>query len=59
MRIAFIDLKVAFDSIDKNVLMKTMKERRIRKELVIRVKEIIKKTKRIGQIGEEFWSKEN
>jgi hypothetical protein len=51
----FIDLK-AFDSIDRNVLMKTMRERRIRKELVIKIEEIIRETKnkvRIGQTEEE------
>jgi len=53
-----IDLR-AFALVDRNVLMKTMIEKRIREGLVIRIEQIIRETKnkaRIrAQIGEELW----
>jgi hypothetical protein len=52
-----IDLR-AFALVDRNVLMKTMIEKRIREGLVIRIEQIIRETKnkaRIrAQIGEEL-----
>lgn len=55
----FIDLKAAFDSVDRGILVKAMEERGVREGLVIRVEEILRETKcrvRIGrQWGEDFW----
>jgi len=36
---------VAFDSADRNILMKTIRKKGIRKGSVIRIEEIIRKTK--------------
>jgi len=56
----FIDLKAAFDSLDRGVLIGAMRERGVREGLVERVEEILRETKsrvRIGrQWGEEFWT---
>jgi len=56
----FIDLKAAFDSIDRDVLFRAMKERGIREGLVRRIEQIMRETKcrvRIGgEIGENFWT---
>lgn len=55
----FVDLRAAFDLVDKGVLVKTMKGKGIREELVRRVKEVIKETRsrvRAGrEIREGFW----
>jgi len=42
MIVLFIDLKAAFDSIDKGVLIDAMRERRVREGLVERMEEILK-----------------
>lgn len=56
----FIDLKVAFDSVDREVLMRTIRGRGVRKELVVRVREIYAETRnrvRVGgEMGEKFWT---
>jgi len=56
----FIDLKAAFDSLDREVLIRAMRERGVREGLVERVEEILRETKsrvRIGkQWGDEFWT---
>jgi len=41
----FIDLKAAFDKVDRKILWKAMEERGIRRELIERVKEIYEQTK--------------
>lgn len=55
----FVDLKAAFDTVDKEVLTKKKREKGIREKLVERVEEVIRKTKnRVGVgriIKEEFW----
>lgn len=55
----FIDLKAAFDSVDKKVLIEAMRERGVREGLVRNIEEILGETmSRVrvrGQIGEEFW----
>ncbi|XP_071572942.1 uncharacterized protein [Temnothorax nylanderi] len=56
----FVDLRAAFDSVDRGVLIKAMRERGIREGLVRRTEEILRETKsrvRVGnEIGEEFWT---
>jgi len=57
----FVDLKAAFDSVDRRVLLVgAMMERGIRVGLVERLKEILKETKsrvRVGEeVGESFWT---
>lgn len=55
----FMDLKAAFDNLDRNILWEMMKKRWIRTELIERVREIYDKVKcriRVGGIeSEEFW----
>lgn len=41
----FVDMKAAFDSVDRRILYKTMKERGIREGLIERVKEVFRETK--------------
>jgi len=56
----FVDLKAAFDSVDRKILLNTMKERGIREGLVERVEEAIRETKiRVkigGELREGFWT---
>lgn len=53
-------MKAAFDSVDRGVLIKAMRKRGIREELVERVEEIMKKTKSKirteESIRENFWT---
>lgn len=54
----FVDLKAAFDSVDRKVLIETMTERGIRERLIERVEEIMRETRsRVrlgGGVGERF-----
>lgn len=54
----FVDLKAAFDTVDRGVLIEDMRKRGLRKGLVERVEELLRETKnRIrvsGEIGEKF-----
>jgi len=56
----FVNLKVAFDSVDRRVLVEDMKKRGIRRGLVEKVKEILRQTKskvRVErEVGESFWT---
>jgi len=56
----FVDLKAAFDSVDRKILVHTMRTRGVREGLVTRVEEILRETKsrvRIGgEMGEKFWT---
>ncbi|XP_067208444.1 golgin subfamily A member 6-like protein 25 [Linepithema humile] len=60
MTALFIDLKAAFDSVDRGVLVGAMRERGVREGLVGRVEEVLKETKskvRVGgKVGENFWT---
>lgn len=55
----FVDLKAAFESVDREVVIEAMRERGIRKGLVERVGELLKETKSRmkmrGKLGENFW----
>ena len=54
----FVDLRAAFDMVDKSVLGRVMRERGIRKELIVRVEEALRETRSSvrtrGNIGESF-----
>jgi len=57
----FVDFKAAFDSVDRGVLVETMRERGVREGLVRRVEELLRETKcrvkgRRGGGGEQFWT---
>lgn len=56
----FVDLKAAFDSVDREILGRAMRERGIREGLVKRVEELTRETKsriRMGEeCGREFWT---
>jgi hypothetical protein len=56
----FVDLRAAFDSVDRGTLYKVMRERGIREGLIERVREVLGETKsrvRIGrEMGECFWT---
>jgi len=57
----FIDLKAAFDKVDRKILWKAMEERSIRRGLIERVKEIYEQTKNAvrvyGNITDWFWTR--
>lgn len=54
-----VDLKAAFDSVDRKILLKAMEERNIRPRLIERMKEVLGETRsrvRIGrEVGDSFW----
>ena len=56
----FVDFKVAFDSVNRSILWKAMKEREVDEELVDRIKEIFTEMRTRVRIreekGEEFWT---
>lgn len=59
MTAAFIDLRVAFDSANRERLVRAMRERGVREGLVVRVEEIIRETRSRmrmgGKVGKKFW----
>ena len=60
MTAVFVDLKAAFDSIDREILVRAMRERGVGEGLVKRVEEILRETRsrvRVGErVGKEFWT---
>lgn len=50
----FVDLKAAFDIVDRGALIRTMRERGIREGLARRVEELLEKTKSRVRVGEEI-----
>lgn len=54
----FVDLKAAFDLVDRGVLVRAMKEKGIRKGLTKKVEEVLRETKSrvraAGEMGENF-----
>lgn len=56
----FVDLKVVFDTVNREILIKEMRGRGIREGLVERRGEILRETRngiRIGgKVGKEFWT---
>lgn len=53
MVVLFVDLRAAFDTVDREILWKTMRERAIREELVRRCEDMLKETRNRVRIGEE------
>lgn len=60
MVVMFVDLKAAFDSVDRGVLIEAMRGRGVREGLIRRVGEIMRETRskvRVGgEVGEDFWT---
>ncbi|XP_076287327.1 uncharacterized protein LOC143212411 [Lasioglossum baleicum] len=58
--IMFVDLKAAFDSVDREVLVEAMRKRGVREGLVERCEEVLRETKSKIRVGEEegecFWT---
>jgi len=58
--VMFVDLKAAFDSVNREVLRKVMRERGVREGIVRRVEQILRETKsrvKVGRkVGECFWT---
>ncbi|XP_029680877.1 uncharacterized protein LOC115246303 [Formica exsecta] len=52
MTAVFIDLKAAFDSIERKILIRVMRKRGIREALVKRIEEIVRETKSRVKVGE-------
>lgn len=55
-----VDLKAAFDSVDRRELVRAMKERGIKERLILMVEKILTESKsriRVGKkVREEFWT---
>lgn len=56
----FVDLKAAFDSMDRGVLMEAMRQRGIRKGLIERIEEVLREIRsrvRVGKrVDKGFWT---
>lgn len=56
----FIDLRAAFDSVNREVLVREMRKRRVSEGLVVRCEEVLRETRhRVrqgGRVGERIWS---
>lgn len=56
----FVDIKAAFDSVDREILIGIMKEMGVRERLTERVEQVVRETRsrvRIGKdVGESFWT---
>lgn len=50
----FVDLKAAFDLVDRGVLVRAMREKGIRKELTKKVEEVLRETKSRVRAGREM-----
>ena len=51
----FVDLKAAFDSVDRKVLMEALKRRGVRKGLIQRIEEVYRETISRVKMGKESW----
>ena len=53
----FVDFRAVFDTLNRGMLGRAMRERKIKKELVVRVKETLRETRRVktrGKTEESF-----
>ncbi|KAM0728548.1 Retrovirus-related Pol polyprotein from type-1 retrotransposable element R2 [Formica fusca] len=49
----FVDLKAAFDTVDKEILIRSIRERGVREGLIERIEEVLRETKSRVRIGGE------
>lgn len=53
MVVLFVDLRAAFDTVNREILWKMMRERGIREELVRKCEDMLRETRNRVRIGEE------
>lgn len=53
----FVDLKAAFDSVDRGALIRTMREKGVREGLTSRVEDLLVETRSRVRVGEEMGEK--
>lgn len=53
MAVLFINIKTAFDSVDREILIKCIRKKRLREGLVVRCKEMLKETMSKVRVGEK------
>lgn len=56
MIILFVDLKAAFDSVDRGLLTETIKRRGVREDLIKKCEEALRETVNRVKEGEKFWT---
>ena len=60
MVVLFVDMKAAFDSVDREVLLRAMRGKGVREQLVVRCEEILRETTCRVRVGDEererFWT---
>lgn len=56
--VMFVDLKAVFNTMDRAILIETMRRRDIREELIERIEEVLSETRcrmrMQGEVGERF-----
>lgn len=55
LAVLFVNLKEAFDTLDRKVLIKAMQKKKIKKELMVRVEEMVRETKSRVRVEEVLW----
>lgn len=57
MVIMFVDLKAAFDSIDREMLVETLRERGVRKGLTKRIEQVVRETRSRVRMRGKVWAR--
>lgn len=53
-----MDLKAAFDSVDRGIVLEAMKEKGIRESLIMRIENVLREMRSTvgGEVGDSFWT---
>lgn len=53
-----MDLKAAFDSVDREIVLKAMKEKGIRESLIMKIENVLREMRSTvgGEVEDSFWT---
>lgn len=57
MVVMFLNMKAAFDSVDRDILLESMRKREVREGLMMRYEELLKETASKVRVGEKEGSR--
>lgn len=59
----FVDIRAAFDSVDRGILLRMLRKRGIREDIVTKCEDVLKETRSVDKVGEEsgreFWDRKS